>query len=178
MSVVVQVRHMHKFLAPLAALILSTAPALATTIAFDGYTLSSDTQLTQGHTKLRCESKIFYSQSRNCYLGFAGDWKHLIKVLEWFLTTQDDTATLKGPFQVMVIDGNTGNVRIYTGTLSKYVDMGRMQYAIGSGTEYALAAMKIGYTAPEAVHMASLLDIYTSDPVTSFHILENKKESK
>jgi ATP-dependent protease HslVU (ClpYQ) peptidase subunit len=161
MSVVVQVRHMHKFLAPLAALILSTAPALATTIAFDGYTLSSDTQLTQGHTKLRCESKIFYSQSRNCYLGFAGDWKHLIK-----------------PFQVMVIDGNTGNVRIYTGTLSKYVDMGRMQYAIGSGTEYALAAMKIGYTAPEAVHMASLLDIYTSDPVTSFHILENKKESK
>jgi ATP-dependent protease HslVU (ClpYQ) peptidase subunit len=41
-------------------------------------------------------------------------------------------------------------------------------FAVGSGSDFALAAMYLGATAEEAVELACELDIYCSLPVVSF----------
>lgn len=62
-----------------------------------------------------------------------------------------------------LIISKNGNVKVYHNVQKgRAADMGKLDmWAVGSGCDYALGAMKFGATAKEAIAIASELDVNT-----------------
>lgn len=134
-----------------------------TTIAWDGKTLASDTQITYGGLRSRL-SKIF-DLPDGSYVGIAGDCHTAISVVEWL------RAGAK-PEKRPEVDLDTISLLRVVGEGEAYDFFGWSWRPIigpfaanGSGAHGALVAMDLGKTAVEAIELTAKWDIYTSTPV-------------
>ncbi|HHR6050820.1 TPA: hypothetical protein ACS7Z1_000059 [Providencia alcalifaciens] len=151
-----------------------------TTIAWDGKTLASDSQSQVGNMIVsKNEQKIFPATSEwsiNGYpvkaIAIAGDSaatyeiiNHLQKGLLFDsefsqITDFNLIAVIRADF-AFVVSKNKDDTRAYICDVFE-------EFAIGSGDAYAMAAMKSGKTAKEAVEVAISLDVYSGGIVQGF----------
>lgn len=135
-----------------------------TVVAWDGKTLAADKQSTSNGLKRKL-TKI-YKLPNGHLVGATGGSLDCKKYVEWYEkvcdTTDDSTVyipTWSGdntPW-LMVVTPWKG-VYMYTGG-DAFIDYSENDiFAIGSGAEYALGAMRAGATAEEAVLIASEFD--------------------
>ena len=130
-----------------------------TTIAIDSTHIASDTLSVRGsYIESLDTGKII--KHGDHYYAMAGGYNDGLHVID-FLTGRSD----------LLIDEMEGNVISCApdGTVLLYffdnnklkADPVDVPFAIGSGCEYAIAAMRLGKTAKEAVNLAKKCDIYT-----------------
>ncbi len=129
-----------------------------TIIAWDGKTLAAD-KAGANCGYLRAVTKIYRVPTG--LVGFAGDGSRALALLEWFREGSDPA---KYPdFQA----GDDAVGCLHIGLDRRVSGYGHTPYpvfyeeafdAIGSGRDYALAAMYLGHTARRAVEVASALD--------------------
>lgn len=130
-----------------------------TIIVWDGFCLAADKRAVLG-TLIRTTTKIF--KVRNHLLGYAGDADAGEEMLAWFKdgadpglfpTNQREDDRWSG----LLVIGPDKRIFTYERTPHplKFHDE---QFAIGCGRDFALAAMYLGQSAPEAVKVACAFD--------------------
>jgi len=131
-----------------------------TVIAWDGKTLAADKQASIG-TAIFQVTKIF--RVRGCLLGAAGDFDRIQETIAWFAAGADPSKM--PPFQrdntdyvgLLVIQPD-GSILKYERSTTPFRIESKF-HALGSGRDFAIAAMYLGKTAVEAVGVASALCI-------------------
>lgn len=140
-----------------------------TTIAWDGKTLAADKQATSGGLA-HSTTKIF-AHSTGLY-GITGHLAHGLAVLKWITEQFGDPKTYpvnpsNDEYGYVMRINNAGEIWCYEG----YPIPALMEdkfFAIGSGREYATAAMHCGSSAVEAVQIASIYNPGTGMGIDSF----------
>lgn len=129
-----------------------------TVIAWDGRTLAADKLATFGTTK-HTTTKIF--RVRDALVGYAGDADSGEEVLAWFRDGADPAkfpAGQRGPDWAGLLVIRRGQPICRYERTPYPVMFHDTRFAVGSGREFALAAMHLGCSAKEAVQVAIELD--------------------
>ncbi|CAN7326902.1 hypothetical protein LJR084_001896 [Variovorax sp. LjRoot84] len=131
-----------------------------TVIAWDGKTLAADKRT--GFGGLHATTTKIH-RVNGCLLGGAGTTAQIAEMVEWFAKGRDagklpaSQRDAKDCVSLLVIEP-TGRVLQFENTPHPLVLENRM-WAIGSGRDFAMAAMHCGKTAAEAVEIACHLDL-------------------
>ena len=142
-----------------------------TTVAYDGTTLASDSRSTMGGGMIYEEDaqKIFPDIGPFAVLGIAGDYQAAMDTMDMIQDfnkiehVRGIPAKEVGDVALIGVT-HDGKLWSYMGDRSCELRADK-PFAVGSGSEYALAAMDLGKTAAEAVVYASTRDLYTNDIV-------------
>lgn len=138
-----------------------------TTIAWDGRTLAGDAMTTWGGTPMRAcvpkVHKVTAPNGRKALVGFSGSLAYGNAYLAWL--NGGDKPDPKVPestgWTVIMVD-DEGGIWQRSDTSDAWTLLGRrVNWACGSGADYALGAMAAGATAEQAVKIASNLDTNT-----------------
>lgn len=138
-----------------------------TTIAWDGKTLAADRQATSGNGTKRSVCKI-HRCGKYLYAG-SGELAETLFVAEWI---RRGAKTSERP--CFDSDGPPRGIAILLSSKKAFCVEGTRQYltpildpftACGSGLEYALAAMSLGFSAEIGVRTAHKFDAFTGDAV-------------
>ncbi len=136
-----------------------------TTIAWDGKSMVADTRCTS--------SGMPYRVLKCCVLpngslfGGAGTMSAFESVRAWLSENAERPSSLKD-FTGMLIDGNR-RIWLMDETTVRYEILQEF-YAIGSGRDFAIAAMALGNTALAAVELAARFDVWTGPPFTELKL--------
>lgn len=139
-----------------------------TIIAWDGKTLAADRrQVQQGLACTVC--KIFRFQHPRCLVGVAGAADGAAALLHWFQNGADpdqwpaiqQQSESRGVLMVIKEGGDI--LEFERGPIP--VRFAPQQMALGSGRDYAMAAMHLGHGAIEAVNVACFFDVYCGNGV-------------
>lgn len=137
-----------------------------TTIAWDGRTLAADKRAEYGGC-IQVVTKIF--RAGDCLVGGAGEASFILAMVEWvragraaheFPSSQRD----KDDWQPVLVVEPNGLAMVYERTPHP-IRWERPFGAVGSGKQFAMAAMHCGKTAQEAVAVASEFDCGTGNGV-------------
>lgn len=144
-----------------------------TTIAWDGRTLAADKQATSGGL-IHTTTKIF--EHRTGLYGITGHASHGLAVYRWIIETNSDPKSYppnpsNDEYGYLLHIDKKGKIWCYEG-FPIPANMEDPFFAIGSGREYATAAMYCGKTAIEAVEIASKFNTGTGQGVDSFTLEE------
>lgn len=136
-----------------------------TTVAFDGKTLAADTLATDSWGLKFYAPKIFTSNDGTWHVGFSGEmaqtrkWLSVVKgmTLEQVLEHgHPDYKRDDNDPGILLVDNGGG---MWHHSQGIFLDQETYRfYAIGSGRDYAMAAMELGQTAPQAVAIAASFD--------------------
>ena len=132
-----------------------------TIIAWDGTTLAADKRAIYGDTAIRTTTKIFRIDA--ALVGYAGHADVGEEVLTWFQSLMRDPAAYpaiqrdKDLWATLMVVWPDKEIWLYERTPSP-VKFCPQNFAIGSGRDYAMAAMHLGKTAAEAVAITNLFD--------------------
>jgi 20S proteasome alpha/beta subunit len=132
-----------------------------TVIAWDGETLAADKRCVSNGVPSTM-TKIF-AISPGMMAGISGDAAYGMALVQWLMRGAKDSDFPKKPRNdthaiVMVVTRGEQGCRIYENSpLSIRIE--DKHHAIGSGRDFALAAMKLGYGAVRGVELAGELDI-------------------
>lgn len=146
-----------------------------TTVAFDGSSMSCDTMMTDGCTKVYITTKII--KSREFVLGWAGNVGVARRVLSGVaaldlseLLTQGikGQEDLEERISVLLVCRETKQVFVMVG--NNFISVNGDTHAIGSGANVAIGAMLCGATSKEAVKAASKIDLNTGGRVITVRI--------
>lgn len=137
-----------------------------TTIAIDENSISGDSMSTCQDTIVSNSIKKVYKKDGVIY-AFAGVLEHC-EDLAMFISGESDNVgrdSIDG--NVVTIDKD-GEIRIHWIQDGVY-DSGKKTppFAIGSGGDYALSAMKLGLTSRQAVDHAKKIDLHTGGKITT-----------
>lgn len=130
-----------------------------TVIAWDGKTLAADKRACIG-TMISTVTKI--QRIGNLLVGGAGDFGYVLAMFDWIkkgrraLSFPDDQRSADN-WQLVIVIEVDGTASIYERTPFP-VRYEQTFVAIGSGREFARAALYMGATAAEAVSVACALD--------------------
>lgn len=138
-----------------------------TTCAWDGKTLAADTRGTVGGFPFT-KTKAYRLKDGRLYAG-SGDAEDCAAVRIW-LETGGEKPKVEN-FVGMVI-GADGSIWRYEDKLVPF-QINQPFHAIGSGRDYAIAAMHMGKSAIEAVELACLYDVYTGAPITELSLIDH-----
>ena len=131
-----------------------------TCIAWDGTTLAADKRATNSGLPFTV-TKIFRARGR--LLAAAGDFDRIGETIAWFAAGADPDKM--PPYARDNMDFVSLLVIEPDGTILKYERSAvpfRIEspfYAIGSGRDFAMAAMHLGHDAAKAVEVACALDV-------------------
>lgn len=152
-----------------------------TTIAYSAatQTMAADSQVTSGNRKFRT-TKLFRLKDGGI-AGGAGDFAVLLKVIRWaeagfnLKAKPDLPDSAEGSFEILCVRGD-GSMFSLDETMEP-MPLTDAFLAMGSGSNYAVAAMHCGKTPLEAVEVAAQFDPGTSGP---FHemVLERPKRTR
>lgn len=142
-----------------------------TTCAWDGKSLAADSRGTSAGCPF-INTKAYRLKDGRLYAG-SGDAQDCTAVRLW-LESGGEKPTVKD-FVAMVI-GADGSIWRYEDKLVPF-QINQPFHAIGSGRDYALAAMHMGKTAREAVELACVYDVYTGPPITELVIQHSMHQS-
>jgi len=129
-----------------------------TTIAWDGKSLAADTRCTTGGMPWQTTKAVRLKDGRLFAASGAGEDCEAVRT--WL--EGGEKPTPKDFVAILIENGECIRME------DKLVKM-RVEspfHAVGSGRDYAIAAMHYGKTAREAIELAALYDIYTGTPVT------------
>lgn len=136
-----------------------------TTVAFDGTFMAADSLATDPWGFKEFHSDKFLVLN-NVALGCAGEagqirrWTRMldrnVTVDELLLDGYPDYDKEKNDPSIILVDRETG--RLYRHVASLFMPCSRAFHAVGSGRDFALAAMACGKTAREAVEIAMSFD--------------------
>lgn len=141
-----------------------------TTIAFDGSTIAADTMNQDGHGLKDYASKLMIG--KNLVIGGAGE-RH--KIRNWWLKVKGmgvgeildygypDFHPDDNNQAIMLVDAAT--LKCYKLGASEFVLCSRGFHAVGSGRDYALAALHMGRSAQQAVNVATEFDAGTGGEI-------------
>lgn len=139
-----------------------------TTIAWDGKTLAADKQATSGNL-MHTVTKIFKHPSG--LYGVTGHLSHGLTVINWITGTNPHPIAYPAnpsndDYGYVIHINNQREIWCYEGhpTPCKFEDK---FYAVGSGREFATAAMHCGQTAQQAIVIASIFNSGTGQGVDS-----------
>lgn len=130
-----------------------------TTVCWDGVTLAADSRGTAGNFGFQ-SIKLWRLADGRLYAG-AGDAQDLAAVRAW-LESGGEKPKVES-FAAMVI-GSDRTIWRLEEKLVMFQVVGN-QHAMGSGRDFATAAMACGRTARQAIEIACLFDIYSAPPV-------------
>lgn len=130
-----------------------------TVIAFDGKTLAADKRCTVAG-QILTTTKIFKVTGE--LLGLSGDSAHCAEALNWFRAGAEPSKypqelRSREKFINALLIKRNGEVWRFEDSPHPYQLFGNF-FAIGSGSDFALAAMHLGKSAAEAVEVASALN--------------------
>ena len=130
-------------------------------IAWDGKTLAADKRLCSG-TLIRTTTKIFRLGDINALAAYAGDADSGEEVLAWFRAghAPADFPPMqrdKDAWAPLLIVWRDGRMWKFERTPHP-LKFPPQHFAMGSGRDFALAAMHLGKTAAEAVEVACVFD--------------------
>ena len=143
-----------------------------TTIAYDGFDLASDSQLTSDSIKCYNSQKFYRIPSvegkQAGWLGIAGVVHIQQKLIDWCVRGCLDDCELDGNSEIeailiyddgsfLILEGEGEDKVRWTGWSTPW--------AIGSGGKFAIGAMLAGKTAGQAVKLAATVDTYTGGPI-------------
>jgi hypothetical protein len=137
-----------------------------TTIAWDGTTLAGDTLGVIGETVKIMVHKLFRLADGRLY-GGTGEWQEVLAVRDW-LTHGGEKPHLED-FAGIVIDKIMRCWRLEETLI--FLPILEPTHAIGSGRDFALAAMALGCTATDAVLLAAQFDVWTNTEVETLCLL-------
>lgn len=132
-----------------------------TCIAWDGEVLAGDRLGIWAGLRTRCRKvyRVVAPNGRLALVGFSGNMAFVKAYLFWLDGGEKPWfANAEFKWTVLMVDDRR-NVYM-RGDNADYWDhfRGRKTWAVGSGADYALAAMEMGRSAPDAVRIASRLD--------------------
>ena len=136
-----------------------------TTIAFDGEIIASDSRSSIGNTLGQGNRKKIFRKG-NEFIAGAGYYDEVIKISEYLLHGGEEPKLSDPDFTIMHIKNN--KVFYYCNSVNPTPQT--PPFAIGSGDDFALAAMMCGKTAVEAVKIAIKCDVYTGGKVRSYRV--------
>jgi len=137
-----------------------------TTVAWDGLTLAGDRLISHGSTPMRCVSpkvrRMVAPNGRIALFGFAGAESYKAGYLAWMRGGEEPKHEKDdGHWSILLVD-DTGCVHLRGRSGNFWYVLGRrVNWAIGSGGDYALGAMAAGADAKSAVRLATGLDTST-----------------
>jgi ATP-dependent protease HslVU (ClpYQ) peptidase subunit len=157
---------MKHLLFALAACLLLAQPGHCTTIAWDGTSFACDSQRTRTNSKIYTDHKIVFVKEQAAYVGIAGDCPQAEALIDYFRRTGAVTVERLKNIEVIMVytDGRV----LYYNEASDRPTAIEGPFAIGSGEDFALAAMYLGKTAEEAVRTAEALDIFTGGKIHTY----------
>jgi 20S proteasome alpha/beta subunit len=130
-----------------------------TCIAWDGKTLAADKRASLGGL-IRTTTKIF--RVRDCLVGYSGEAAFGQQMVGWFRDGEQPadfpgSQRDKDDWAGLLVIRPDGKIQRYERTPQAltYEDA---NFAVGSGRDFAIAAMYLGKTAVEAVAVACALD--------------------
>lgn len=141
-----------------------------TTIAFDGSTIAADTMNQDGHGLKDYASKLMIG--KNLIVGGSGqrhqirNWWNKVKTMtvsEMIEHGYPDFHQEENDPAIMLVDAVT--LKCYKLAGSMFQLCSRDFHAIGSGRDYALAALHMGRSAQQAVHVAMEFDAGTGGEI-------------
>ena len=142
-----------------------------TTIAFDGKIIAGDT-LSSDSWGLKREINDKVIRGKYILIGAAGEsaqirkWRNVVidmPIKKLLQHGYPDYELGKNDPQIIVIDTNSKTCYRHDGGL--FLEVNEHFYAIGSGRDYALAAMHLGKSAINAIKVAAVFDINTGSKV-------------
>ena len=147
-----------------------------TTITYKDGVMAADTQATMGDEKAYGAVKLFYTEK--FLIGLSGNFSNVLPFQSWLKDTEqavssagvlhqfwDSIPAFGDGFTAILVD--TGGRIWNCGSTFPPVTLHRIYDAIGSGSDFAMAAMECGKSATDAVRIASKFDIYTGGSVIS-----------
>lgn len=129
-----------------------------TVIAWDGRMLAADKMATNAGLN-RTVTKIWKPRP-GLLLAIAGDFSVAVEMREWFLAGADPKefpSKARDDVSSLIVVTAHGYAKYESGPYPLPFDDTHM--AIGSGRDYAIAAMHLGLDAMEAVRVACLFDV-------------------
>lgn len=140
-----------------------------TTIAFDGIHICADTLITSGGIRMGRAEKIV--RTKNGIVAFAGDMATCLKIAAW-ITEGGDKKNLPKlmddeQFEALWIDKKKRAWHIETSLIPFPACV---PCSLGSGADFALAAMVSGMSAKKAVELAIKLDCFSGGDVQEVKI--------
>lgn len=138
-----------------------------TTIAYKDGVLAADGQMTEGHVVINktfkkiYKTNIKYADDTIIYVGMAGKVWQFDQIIAHFtenvaLPDHDCQAILIGELHSYILD--------HKALMPFRIDD---VLAVGSGSDFALSAMRLGLSAVEAVRHACTLDVYSGGRIRS-----------
>lgn len=151
-----------------------------TTVAANRTTIASDLQFTYGNTRFKGKTKIFdFPKPKAQFLlktdrvlaGVSGSATQIAHLVEWL---HDGETTSKPPkIKKLELLCLTAEGKLYWGDgVTSFLQIDEPFWAIGSGMDFAIGAMKQGATPLEAVKVASKSDVNTGLGFQEFHLKE------
>ena len=140
-----------------------------TVIAWDGKTLAGDKRAVYGTYKGGVVTKIHRWEGGLC--AIAGDMEQGVQLVSWLKEGAEpdefpDLGEREGDFLVI---HNDGRIAYYQRSAEPLFFEDPI-HALGSGKDYALAAMHLGKSAKEAVEFACELDAYCGNGVDTLEL--------
>jgi hypothetical protein len=137
-----------------------------TTIAWDGYTLASDSRCTDANILIGDNTqKLYVLPDENPlgikYIAICGDLDQALAVVSWLMGSSPRPKKLDD-FGALGV--TAGGVAYWIGSRLG-LSIAAVPTALGTGDQVALAHMKIGFTAEEAVEVASTVDLCTGGDI-------------
>jgi ATP-dependent protease HslVU (ClpYQ) peptidase subunit len=130
-----------------------------TCIAFDGHTLAGDKQATNYECRNHKVTKVFKHEGH--LLGVSGKADFALQMLEWFKNgrvKEEFPAASDDRYGTLLVITPEKKILMFTES-PMGVPYEQEFCAIGSGRDYALAAMHLGYDAKKAVAVACHFDV-------------------
>jgi len=111
-------------------------------------------------------------RGENSIYGGCGDWDKLLK----FYNSLESGADLDSDTDVTVLELRSDGIWIYESTIIP-AKIKNDFWAIGTGANFAIAAMHLGLTPAEAVRLACLYDTSSHEPIDVMSLSGRKRGS-
>jgi len=139
--------------------------------------MACDLQMTYGgNLKMKTKTKVLVLEGlvpqdmfgvKKAFVGFSGNADKWGDAIQWFTEPTEKPPNCKGIEFLMLTDKK----KIYHSTnLRNWMELPDKHFAIGSGMDFAIAAMSVGKSPKEAVEVASKHDINTGMGILEYHI--------
>lgn len=138
-----------------------------TTIAYDGKTMACDTRVTCGSSYYNTDTKIY--ENDDYVIGVAGDAGVGAMLIDCPYILQ--ARHYDFDFEALVFAKDAKKLykvafyKSWDCALSSVIPVADKFSAVGSGSEYALAAMYLGHTATRAITVAAEFDMNTGGKI-------------
>jgi len=130
-----------------------------------GNTMACDSHVTGGFTT----SSRKIRKKNNCIVGYAGDWIAGEYFADFYLGNSEETPDRDTDDDLEMLVLKTTGIYLVDYRFREVKVYGK-HYAIGSGSQGAMAAMNMGATAAEAVKEAIKVDDYTRGKIRSLSL--------